>query len=279
MIQLSAVSFGYGRSDLLFDGLDLHLNPGVHGLLGLNGAGKTSLLKLISGLRRAWQGTCTTLGHDASRREVEMLQDAFIVLDEVPVSPHSALDLAKERAGFYPRFDHALYGALLEECEVAPDKSLKALSTGQRKKSMIAFGVATGCRLLLLDEPTNGLDIPSKSTFRRIIARHLDEDRCVIISTHQILEVENLLDSVMVLKDGKIVFQADLDAVHSAVGLTEQPAQEADLIYSEDRPLGQRYLVAASGAPLAQVDLETLFNAAMAEPQRLTNALSAGAQL
>ena len=101
----------------------------------------------------------------------------------------------------------------------------------------------------------------------------------MIISTHQVLEVENLLDSVMVLKDGKIVFQADLDAVHSAVGLTEQPAQEADLIYSEDRPLGQRYLVAASGAPLAQVDIETLFNAAIAEPQRLTNALSAGAQL
>jgi len=162
---------------------------------------------------------------------------------------------------------------------VAADVPLKDLSTGQRKKAMIAFGVATGCRLLLLDEPTNGLDIPSKSTFRRLIARCVDGQRCVVVSTHQILEVENLLDSVVILEAGKVVFQADLDAVHAAVGLTEEPTQEADIVYSEEMPLGQRHLVAATTAPVTQVDLETLFNAAIAQPQRLANALSPGAEL
>ena len=279
MIKVDALSFGYSSPTLLFDRLDLHLSPGVHGLLGLNGAGKTSLLKLISGLRLAWQGSCRTLGHDARSRALEMLQDTFILLDEVPASRHSALGLAKERADFYPRFDQQLYSELLVEFEVAADVPLKDLSTGQRKKAMIAFGVATGCRLLLLDEPTNGLDIPSKSAFRRVVARCVDGQRCVVVSTHQILEVENLLDSVVILEAGKVVFQADLDAVHAAVGITEEQVQEADVIYSEELPLGQRHLVAATTAPATQVDLETLFNAAIAQPQRLANALSSGAEL
>jgi len=275
MIQIDALSFGYSKS-MLFDRLDLHLQPGVHGLLGVNGVGKTSLLKLISGLRLAWRGTCMTLGYDAHRRELEMLQDTFILLDEVPASRHSALALAKERADFYPRFDQQLYGDLLAELEVAAGVPMKQLSTGQRKKAMIAFGVATGCRLLLLDEPTNGLDIPSKSAFRRLIARCVDGQRCIVVSTHQILEVENLLDSVVILEGGRVVFQADLDAVHAAVGLTEEPAQPADIVYSEEVPLGQRYLVAATASPVKQVDIETLFNAAIAQPQRLATAVFPG---
>ena len=275
MIQIDALSFGYSKS-MLFDRLDLHLQPGVHGLLGVNGVGKTSLLKLISGLRLAWRGTCMTLGYDAHRRTLEMLQDTFILLDEVPASRHSALALAKERADFYPRFDQQLYGDLLAELEVAAGVPMKQLSTGQRKKAMIAFGVATGCRLLLLDEPTNGLDIPSKSAFRRLIARCVDGQRCIVVSTHQILEVENLLDSVVILEGGRVVFQADLDAVHAAVGLTEEPAQPADIVYSEEVPLGQRYLVAATASPVKQVDIETLFNAAIAQPQRLATAVFPG---
>ena len=269
MIQIDALSFGYSKS-MLFDRLDLQLQPGVHGLLGVNGVGKTSLLKLISGLRLAWRGTCMTLGYDAHRRALEMLQDTFILLDEVPASRHSALGLAKERADFYPRFDQQVYGDLLAELEVAADEPMKQLSTGQRKKAMIAFGVATGCRLLLLDEPTNGLDIPSKSAFRRLIAR------CIVVSTHQILEVENLLDSVVILEGGRVVFQADLDAVHAAVGLTEEPAQPADIVYSEEVPLGQQHLVTATASPVTQVDIETLFNAAIAQPQRLATAVFPG---
>ena len=152
MVEIKSLTFGYGRGERLFNRLDLALNPGsVYGLLGKNGAGKTSLLKLMCGLRYADEGTCIAAGHDSRERGLGMLQEIFLLSEEVPVYRVSANRLASLRGPFYPRFDGKLYAELLREFDVAADKSLAELSHGQRKKAIVAFGLATNCRLLLLD--------------------------------------------------------------------------------------------------------------------------------
>ncbi|MEI6143626.1 MAG: ABC transporter ATP-binding protein [Mariniphaga sp.] len=218
MIQIKDLNFGYPRQEPLFNGLSVQLEAGsITGLLGKNGAGKTSLLKLLTGLLHPRSGEISVLGQNPRKREVAMLNDVFFVPEEFYFPAISIGDYVKAYAPFYPRFDNEMMGRILVEFELDGKSNLQKLSHGQKKKFLIAFALATRCRLLVLDEPTNGLDIPSKSLFRKILAGSLDENQLVVISTHQVKDVENLIDKIIILDNGKVIFQKTIEEISQKV--------------------------------------------------------------
>jgi ABC-2 type transport system ATP-binding protein len=190
-----------------------------------------------------------------------LLNDIFIVPEEFYFPPISIDNYLKAYAPFYPKFDNKLLDSTLKEFELQAAKNLQRLSHGQKKKFLIAFALATRCKLLVLDEPTNGLDIPSKSLFRKILAGSLDENQLVIISTHQVKDVENLIDQIIILDNGKVIFQqslANISNKYSFLSGTSNDIQSA--IYSEAVPGGYRMIMPNSYSE-TDVDIEILFNA------------------
>jgi len=266
VVEIRAMSFGYGKKKL-FLGLDLTLAPGnIYGLLGKNGAGKTTLLKIICGLRLAQKGTCRVLGFDSSKRHAPMLEDICFIAEELSVPALMPGLYESLHAPFYPRFDHEAFHSYLSEFEIPSDKKLSELSYGQKKKFLIAFGLASRCRLLLMDEPSNGLDIPSKSQFRRLLARAGGTDQVILVSTHQVRDMENLIDPIIILDEGRIIFQQAMTAVGARLRAGIEAVEPADdrVLYAEKTLGGYAVLRESSGEEETSVDLETLFNAVTA---------------
>ena len=206
MVELERLRFGYGRGTLFRD-LDLALEPGaIYGLLGLNGAGKSTLLRLIAGLLFPTSGRVSVLGHEPARRKPAFLSKLFVLPEELNVPGITDRQYITARAPFYPDFDRPRFERHLEALEVPQGRKLSSLSHGQQKKFLLSFGLATNASLLMLDEPTNGLDIPSKGLFRRLVAEALEDDRIFVVSTHQVRDVEALIDFILVLHEGKVLF-------------------------------------------------------------------------
>ncbi len=262
MIQIKDLNFAYSRQRALFNSLSLSLGAGsITGLLGKNGAGKTSLLKLIAGLLHCKSGGLSVLDYNPRDREVSMLNDIFLVPEEFYFPAISIKDYLKAYSSFYPKFDHGMMDNILSEFELSAGNNLQRLSHGQKKKFLIAFALATRCRLLLLDEPTNGLDIPSKALFRKILAGSLDRDQLVVISTHQVKDVENLIDKIIILDNGKVIFQQTVEEISNKVSfITGDSSDGEGAIYSEAVPGGYRYMKPSDDSE-TEVDIELLFNA------------------
>jgi len=262
MIQINNLNFAYPRQSALFSNLSVGLEGGsITGLLGKNGAGKTSLLKLLSGLLYPQSGNINVLDHNPAKRQVSFLSDVFFVPEEFSFPPVSINEYLQAYAPFYPQFDTELMSKTLSEFDLRTDNNLSRLSHGQKKKFLIAFALATRCRLLVLDEPTNGLDIPSKLLFRKILAGSLNEDQLVIISTHQVKDVENLIDKILILDNGKVIFQKTILDISQKVSFISGTAADAEkAIYSEAVPGGYRMMV-PNGHDDTDVDIELLFNA------------------
>jgi ABC-2 type transport system ATP-binding protein len=272
VIAINDLSFGYRRSPL-FEHLDLALEPGnVYGLLGMNGAGKTTLLKLIVGLLFPQRGAVRTLGHEPKRREPGLLSRVFLLPEELNLPGVTDREYVSVRAPFYPGFNHAEFGRLIQELDVPTGRKLTALSHGQQKKFMLAFGLASGAALLVLDEPTNGLDIPSKGLFRRLVAGAMTDERIFIISTHQVQDVASLIDPIVIVHGGQVLFQRALSDVASRVrmahGTTKPDANAPALLYSEPAVEGFRSLWLDDHAGDGHVDLELLFNFVVSQPER-----------
>lgn len=211
MIVLDKLSFSYRRGQPMFDGLSLELAAGrVYGLLGKNGVGKTTLMKLISGLRLAQGGVCEVLGKPAARRLPGVLAELQYVPDEVNLPAISGHQYLSCYAPFYPRFEHSRHQDLCARLEVDGRHRLDLLSHGQKKKFLLAFALASGCRILLLDEPTNGLDIPAKVALRALLGESRSAERLLVLSTHQVRDVAGLIDRVLILDQGRLVFQDDV---------------------------------------------------------------------
>jgi ABC-2 type transport system ATP-binding protein len=263
MVEVSNMSFGY-KKKRLFSGLDLKLEPGnIYGLLGKNGAGKTTLLKIISGLRQAQEGSCRVLGRDPARRPAPLLEELCFIAEELYVPALMPEAFESLHARLYPRFDHQAFRGFLSEFEIGTDKKLSELSYGQKKKFLISFGLASGCRLLLMDEPTNGLDIPSKSQFRRLLARAGGTDQCILVSTHQVRDMENLIDPIIILDEGRIIFNQPLREAGARLRTvieTVEPADEGAL-YAEKTLGGWAVMRRNDGGEETHIDLEILFNA------------------
>jgi ABC-2 type transport system ATP-binding protein len=265
MVRIRNLHFGYSRRVLQLENLNLDLQKGrIYGLLGKNGAGKSTLLKNIVGLAFPLAGTCEVRGHAAALRRPDTLQDLFFLPEEVQVPPVTATQFAASTGIFYPHFDEVAFHEYLRELEVSSHVRLTALSYGQQKKVLIAFGLATNTGLLVLDEPTNGLDIPSKVQFRKLVARALGEERCVIISTHQVRDLTSLIDTVLVLHERRIVLHETIDQLAEQLSFGTLPAgvpTPPDVLYAEPSVRGQQAIRPNHAGGGSKVDLELLFNA------------------
>jgi ABC-2 type transport system ATP-binding protein len=278
MIEIKDLSFSYKR-ERLFSDLNLELTPGgICGLLGKNGAGKTTLLKLMAGLLFPREGRISIAGTSPSQRTPAFLQD-LIFLPEVFDLP----DVTPERykwlySPFYPRFNAELFYVLLEEFEIKNGKRLNAYSYGQKKKFLIAFSLATNCRLFLLDEPTNGLDIPSKSQFRKAVASSLEEDRTFIISTHQARDLESLIDPVIILDEGRIIFNRSTEEIARRLKVTYQatPPDRERVLYSEKTIEGYVTITENHDHEDSHIDLEMLFNTVINNRTRIATIFQEG---
>jgi len=277
MVNIEALSFGYGRR-ALFSELALGLAPGnIYGLLGVNGAGKSSLLKLVAGLLFAGRGTVRSLGHDPALRKPSFLVDVFVLPEDAQAPRMLARDYIRIRAPFYPRFDHAALERYLREFEVPSDGDLASLSHGQQKKFLLAFGLASQAKLVLLDEPTNGLDIPSKSLLRRVITEALAPERLFVISTHQVRDLGTLMDPVVILHQGRILLNATLAEIGARLHMTQQaspPATDSPGLLFSEPTVGGFWAVWRGGGD-GPLDLEVLFNAVVANPEVVRSAFAA----
>lgn len=264
MIQLTDLSFAYGRTGPLFEGLQLSIPGGnIYGLLGKNGAGKTTLLSLISGLLHPKKGKCEVMGYVPAERKPSFLADLYFIPEELHVPAMYINTFVDIYAPFYPAFDRAQFATLIDEFKLDVTKKMTKLSYGQKKKVMLSFGLATNCRLLILDEPTNGLDIPSKTQLRKILAGAITDDRTFIISTHQVRDLSNLMDPIIIINDGKIIFQESIESINEKLQFQmvfTEPDPQA-VIYAERIPGGYMTINPQNGEGEEEVDLEVLFNA------------------
>ena len=266
MIDVRDLCFHYqGSKHQVFSHFALQLNPGrVYGLLGKNGTGKSTLLYLISGLLRPDSGTGTVNGMESRLRLPEMLQEVFIVPEEYAMPDMSFEAFADMMRAFYPHFSDDLLAKCLADFEMPARPNLKELSMGQKKKVVMSFALASGTSILLMDEPTNGLDIPSKSQFRKVIANYMTEDRTLIISTHQVHDIEQLLDHVVIVNENTLLMNSSVADICNEYKFEYRTPQEMadDVIYSE--PTLQGNAVVAKRQENDEetgINLELLFNA------------------
>ena len=276
MVNFNKLTFGYSKKKLLFKDLNLELQAGhIYGLLGKNGAGKSTLLKNMAGLVYPISGSCTIKGFDASKRSPACLQELLFIPEEIYMPAQTAQQYVKSTAVFYPKFNLNQYNQYLKEFEVPEDALLNKLSFGQQKKAMIAFGLATNTSLLIMDEPTNGLDIPSKVQFRKIIASALNDERCMIISTHQVRDLDSLIDTVVILHQQEIVLNSSLDVLAERVQFTTAAQANQDaVLYEEPHSIGVNTISLNNNYNSQKVDLEILFNAIVNNHTSLINALN-----
>ncbi|MCE7059179.1 ATP-binding cassette domain-containing protein [Dyadobacter sp. CY343] len=272
MIHLDRVSFGYSKQKLLFEDLSMELLPGhIYGLLGKNGAGKSSLLRNMVGLLFPLAGTIKVAGFEPRKRFPAFLQDVFFIPEEIYLPSVTIEKYLQMLAPFYPKFDEHQFREHISEMDLPKNNKLTGMSFGQKKKFLIAFALAANTRVLIMDEPTNGLDIPSKSQFRKLVSCALNKDRLILISTHQVRDLDNLIDSIIILEDSRILLKHSLDVVTERLcfGTLSTIAYDDRVIYSEPSMRGYKAVFENSGKEESRVDLEQLFNAVMENPDRI----------
>ena len=274
MIQLDNVQFGYAKDRLLFNGVTWHLEQGhLYGLLGRNGAGKTTLLKIMTGLLFPQNGEAMLEDMPSYKRTAEQLQNVYFLQEEIYVPHLKIKEFEDAYAPFYPNFSHEQFREYL--CEFEMDNMLGFIdkfSHGQKKKVMIAFALATNVPLLIMDEPTNGLDIPSKSIFRKIMASYADEQKTVLISTHQVRDLHSLIDAVSIIDNGRMILNASTDVITEKLlfDVDDQKAQDGKVFYTEETPRGIYQVKENLNHVDSALDLELLFNAAVQNKKEFT---------
>jgi len=278
MIQIQHLDFAYRKGRPIFTGLNLELNPGhIYGLLGKNGAGKSTLLKSIAGLAFPNAGKCFINGMNAAKRQVGLLENLFFLAEEIYVPPLTSAQFLKRTADFYPKFSLTDYYSHLKTLDVDPAAVMDKMSFGQQKKAMIAFGLAANTSVLIMDEPTNGLDIPSKVQFRKLIASVLNEDRCVLISTHQVRDLDSLIDTVLILDNQHIVVESPVDELSEKLvfGLYEDTTG-LPVLYEEDTLRGKYAILQNKNNKYSKLDLELLFNAVTSGSKKILTEINKG---
>ena len=269
MITLKELSFSYSRKKEVLDRINLEVGSGhICGLLGKNGEGKTTLLNLLSGQIFPDQGSCLVLEETPSERNARFLQQIFLLPEEISMPEVTAIEYIKMYAPFYPTFRDDICKACVESFEINLSDRLSKMSQGQRKMVAITLALAAHTPLLLMDEPTNGLDIPSKATFRRLVASLIDDNQTVIISTHQVRDLESLIDTVLILDQRQILLNKTLNEIGEKLYFGPLLPEEKAL-YSEPTPQGTIGVTARDGKEETAVSLELLFNAAITYPKEI----------
>ena len=269
MIKLSNVNFSY--RDGLFNNLTLTLHSGIYGLLGKNGAGKSTLLKLISGVVFPQSGEMSVLGYNSSFRDKKMLQEILLVTEDNIKQELTGKIYFEIYSRFYPRFDIDKFWQIIDEFDINLTIRLSNLSEGNRKKFFIAFALSSNCKIIMLDEPTNGLDIMSKAIFRKLISSTINEDSLIIISSHHVKDLANLIDPIIILDNGKVILNNSvLEIENKIVFLTGSKLPENQtILYSNNESDGIHYATMRNNENQfgTQIDLEVLFHVVIKHPQ------------
>lgn len=272
MLKIENLCYSYSRKERLIDNFSMTLDKGtVCGLLGKNGAGKTTLIYLICGLLRPKSGTIDINGFNPAQRHVNFLEDIFLVPEEFTLPNVTLDDYISVNAPFYPKFDNKKMESYLDIFELTPDLHLGRLSMGQKKKAFISFAMACDTSLLILDEPTNGLDITAKRSFRKAIAECMNDDKSILISTHQVYDVDKILDHVIITDRRGVLLNSSMNEISEKYRFsftTDRERAEKALI-SLDVPGGMNII-----EPLedmndeTDVNLETLFEFVLSQTKK-----------
>lgn len=273
MIEVKNLFFSYGkRKQKVFDDFSLALDKGsVYGLLGKNGTGKSTLLYLMTGLLRPQAGRVLYKGVDVSMRYPLTLQDMFLVPEEFALPSVSLKQYLKLHTPFYPNFSNELLSTCLRDFDMNEDIHLGELSMGQKKKAFMCFALATNTSLLVMDEPSNGLDIPSKSQFRKVIASGMTDEKSVIISTHQVRDIDSLLDHVVIIDGTRVLLNASVKTICDKVYFAEQGMNEPTdtALYVQPSVQGNSVIFPNTENEETNLNLEVLFNAMLAEREKM----------
>lgn len=278
MIEIKNLTFAYRKNEKIFTDLNLTLREGgIYGLLGSNGVGKSTLLYLMCGLLTPKSGCVTMDGVDVRRRLPSVLSETFIVPEEFELPSVTMKEYCHLNSPFYPNFSFDDLVNNLSMFGMKPTDNISDLSMGQRKKAYLCFALACNTRLLVMDEPTNGLDISSKGEFRRFIASHTDENRIIIISTHQVHDIERLLDHVLILDRGGMVVDMSMWELSRRLSFESVPMgiDPGDVLFSTPVVGGSGTISRMTeGMDESEINLETLYAFATREPERLRKLLS-----
>lgn len=271
MIKIQDLSYKYsGATENVFDGLTLSFDEGkIYGLLGKNGVGKSTLLHLLSGLLMPRQGRILIDGQEPCLRQPSLQEEVFFVPDEFSLPAMSLARYVKYNVPFYPRFSQEIFRQCLQDFEIDMRSHLDKLSLGEKKRVLVSFALATQCSLLLMDEPTNGLDIPAKTLFRKLVARYMTDGQTIIVSTHQVHDVDALLDHIVILETptkrvkDSVLLDASIAELQERYAfqyrLMNEPCDDA--LYFEPTPQGRAVIVSNTTGEETTVNLELLFNA------------------
>lgn len=262
MIEIKDLAFSYGSSNVLRN-ITMKLEAGkIYGLLGENGVGKTTLLTLLCGLKKLQTGSIDIDGYNPYERNPLFLEELFYLPDEVAPVNDRAIRWARETGKFWPEFNLDKFDSLMSLFEVDSSLKMTKMSAGMLKKTYICFALACGTRYLFMDEPTNGLDIPSKAQFRSALLKYTREDSTIVISTHQVRDLENVIDPIIILDTRDVLLNASIEEISSALYFDYSQTLHPDSLYSEQLPGGFIQVRPNTSALESKVNIEALFNAA-----------------
>ena len=273
MLQLKEITFGYNRKKQnVLQHFSLSFQSGaVYGLLGKNGAGKSTLLYLMSGLLTPRKGQALFKGQNIRLRQPAVLQELFIVPEEFNLPNISMTDYVKLNSPFYPRFSQEDMKNYLQCFGMEFGLNLGSLSMGQKKKVFMSFALATNTSVLLMDEPTNGLDIPGKSQFRKFIASGMSDDKTIIISTHQVRDIDKVLDHVVIMDESKVLLDQSLTEISKTLLFIE--SDDRNLLDKAIYPLpsvqSNWLLLPNEQKEDTEINLELLFGATTTHPDKI----------
>lgn len=257
-IMIQNIDLGYGSGDCVLSGVTAELHGGrIYGLLGLNGSGKTTLLKAISGLIKPKRGDISVMGFIPFQKEKEFLRQLMSVTIHPELPDMTAKRFAKTFSTFWPDFSINEFNALMQKFQIDTNRRLPSMSTGERKKCLIAFAMATNTPILLLDEPMAGLDIVSTKTLIEAIVMSQKPDRIIIISSNQVEEFDNIYTDILLLHEGSLLTKASIDELTSKFAFHNQ-GMHPNTIFED----GLKSISLNLNDECTDINLKTLFYAA-----------------
>ena len=276
MIEVKNIQYSYPisffknkQNPRVFNNFSLTLEENkIYGLLGKNGTGKTTLLNILAGLNWGQKGSVYVDGEDIEKRQPSTIGKIFLVPEDFEL-PNMSLDkYVKLNRPFYSNFSDEVLQRCLHDFDLDKIQDLSALSMGTKKKVYMSFALATNTKYLFMDEPTNGLDTQSKSIFRKVMAQNMTEDRTIVISTHQVHDVEQLIDHILILgsddgSDNKLLMNKSVAEITNEYSFEYRSADDTDgVIYSELSVKGNAVIAKRRGnQDETQLNLELLLNA------------------
>ncbi|MDD5912096.1 MAG: ATP-binding cassette domain-containing protein [Bacteroidales bacterium] len=260
MIVISNLEFSYGQVPVLKN-ISMKLEEGkIYGLLGENGVGKTTLLTLLCGLKKPQKGSIDIDGYNPYDRKPSFLADQYYLSDEVAAVNMKAIDYARNYGKFWEKFDMNKFLEIMKVFENDPEQKMNKMSCGQLKKTWISFALACNTRYIFMDEPTNGLDIPSKAQFRKAVTKYTSEDSTLVISTHQVRDLENIIDPIIILDRQDVLLNATVEEISEKLYFDYSNEKIEGALYSEMTPGGCVQVLVNTGSEESKVNIEALFN-------------------